>query len=80
VLLLLDAFIGMSPVPCGAGHPATYQSDITLKKSCRALRGVPRSLDHSFAIEPGDSSLPEPPITGKAMGDAPQQEVLERTL
>ena len=28
------------------------------------------SLDHHFVIEPGDASLPKPPITGKASGSA----------
>src|ERR1022692_4822943 len=29
-VLSLGAFIGMPPVGCGAGHPITYQRDITL--------------------------------------------------
>src|SRR5437762_11312150 len=29
-VLSLDAFIGMPPVDCAAGHPITYQSDIIL--------------------------------------------------
>jgi hydroxyquinol 1,2-dioxygenase len=36
------------------------------------------SLDHHFVIEPGDASLPKPPITGKASGGRPEQTVLER--
>lgn len=36
------------------------------------------SLSHHFVIEPGEARLPTPPITGKADGDRPQLEVLER--
>ena len=37
------------------------------------------SLEHSFVIEPGDNSLPKPPITGKATGGVPSPEILQRT-
>ena len=43
------------------------------------VRGRWYSLDHHFVIEAGDSSLPAPPITGKAQGERPRLEVLERT-
>jgi hydroxyquinol 1,2-dioxygenase len=43
------------------------------------VTGTWYSLEHSFVIEPGDSSLPKPPITGKATGGAPVPEILERT-
>ena len=36
------------------------------------------SLDHHFVIEPGEASLPRPPITGKATGARPELSVLER--
>jgi catechol 1,2-dioxygenase len=36
------------------------------------------SLDHHFVIEPGESTLPKPPITGKAEGARPTLAVLER--
>jgi catechol 1,2-dioxygenase len=36
------------------------------------------SLEQTFIIEPGDSSLPRAPITGKAAGDRPVLAVLER--
>lgn len=36
------------------------------------------SLDHHFVIEPGEAILPKPPITGKASGDRPSPEVLQR--
>ncbi|SEB13481.1 dioxygenase [Variovorax sp. YR216] len=36
------------------------------------------SLDHHFVIEPGEARLPNPPITGKASGERPAQQVLER--
>jgi hydroxyquinol 1,2-dioxygenase len=36
------------------------------------------SLSHHFVIEPGEARLPAPPITGKADGDRPRLEVLER--
>ena len=38
------------------------------------------SLEHRFVIEPGESSLPKPPITGKAgSGERPALEVLKRS-
>jgi catechol 1,2-dioxygenase len=43
------------------------------------VTGTWYSLDHRFVVEPGDNSLPKPPITGKATGGAPVPEVLERT-
>ena len=42
------------------------------------VTGTWHSLQHRFVIEPGDSSLPKPPITAKATGDVPVQEILER--
>ncbi|MGJ7506551.1 dioxygenase [Variovorax sp. GT1P44] len=36
------------------------------------------SLDHHFVIEPGEARLPKPPITGKASGERPALQVLER--
>lgn len=36
------------------------------------------SLAHHFVIEPGEARLPAPPITGKAEGQRPQLEVLQR--
>lgn len=42
------------------------------------VTGTWYSLEHSFVIEPGDSSLPKPPITGKATGGVPLPEILER--
>jgi catechol 1,2-dioxygenase len=36
------------------------------------------SLEYHFTIEPGESKLPRAPITGKAGGDRPQLEILER--
>ena len=36
------------------------------------------SLDHHFVIEPGDASLPNPPITAKATGERPTLSVLAR--
>ena len=44
-----------------------------------SVTGTWYSLDHRFVVEPGDNSLPKPPITGKATGGAPVPEVLERT-
>lgn len=42
------------------------------------LTGPWYSLAHNFVIEPGEARLPAPPITGKASGDRPQVQVLER--
>jgi hypothetical protein len=36
-------------------------------------------LDHTFIVEPGDTSLPKLPITGKATAGVSVSEVLERT-
>lgn len=36
------------------------------------------TLDHTFIIEPGEATLPRPPITAKATGDRPVLAVLER--
>lgn len=36
------------------------------------------SLDHHFVIEPGEARLPKPPITGKASGERPAQQRLQR--
>ncbi len=42
------------------------------------VQGTWYSLDHHFVIEPGDATLPKPPITGKATGERPAQAVLAR--
>lgn len=36
------------------------------------------SLEHHFVIEPGEATLPRPPITGKASGERPTPAVLQR--
>jgi hydroxyquinol 1,2-dioxygenase len=36
------------------------------------------SLAHHFVLEPGEATLPRPPITGKASGTRPPLEILER--
>jgi hydroxyquinol 1,2-dioxygenase len=43
------------------------------------VKGTWFSLEHTFVIEPGDAKLPKPPITGKATGEPPVSEVLERS-
>jgi catechol 1,2-dioxygenase len=43
------------------------------------LTGPWYSLDYTFTIEPGASSLPRAPITEKASGPRPTLEVLQRT-
>lgn len=43
------------------------------------IQGPWYSLEHRFVIEPGESRLPRPPITGKASGDRPKLAVLSRT-
>jgi hydroxyquinol 1,2-dioxygenase len=44
----------------------------------RDVTGPWYSLDQTFVIEAGDSTLPRAPITGKASGDRPVLAVLER--
>jgi len=36
------------------------------------------SLEHDFIVEPGESRVPNPPITGKAQGERPVLEVMKR--
>jgi len=43
------------------------------------VEGTWFSLAHTFVIEPGEAKLPKPPITGKATGEPPVSEVLERS-
>ena len=43
------------------------------------VQGPWHSLHHEFVIEPGEATLPRPPITGKAGGGRPEQVILERT-
>lgn len=43
------------------------------------IQGPWYSLECRFTIEPGQASLPKPPITGKTQGPRPQREVIERT-
>ena len=43
------------------------------------VTGTWYSLEHRFVIEPGDNSLPKPPITGKATGGVPVPQILKRT-
>jgi catechol 1,2-dioxygenase len=38
------------------------------------------TLEHTFTIEPGEATLPRPPITAKATGDRPVLAVLERRV
>jgi hydroxyquinol 1,2-dioxygenase len=43
-----------------------------------SVAGTWYSLDHRFVVEPGDNSLPKPPITGKAAQGVPVPVILER--
>jgi hydroxyquinol 1,2-dioxygenase len=43
------------------------------------VRGPWYSLEHHFVIEPGESRLPKPPITGKAAGERPVLTIIERS-
>jgi hydroxyquinol 1,2-dioxygenase len=42
------------------------------------VKGPWYSLDYTFRVEAGEAKLPRPPISGKARGERPQIEVLER--
>jgi len=42
------------------------------------VKGPWYSLDYTFIIEPGEAKLPRPPISGKARGERPKIEQLER--
>jgi catechol 1,2-dioxygenase len=42
------------------------------------VKGPWYSLEHHFVIEPGEATLPRPPITGKAEGDRPKLAILQR--
>jgi catechol 1,2-dioxygenase len=37
------------------------------------------SLERNFVIEPGEATLPRPPISGKAAGERPELAILQRT-
>jgi catechol 1,2-dioxygenase len=50
-------------------HEVAPEADVT---------GPWYSMEHHFEIEPGVANLPIPPITGKAQGDRPQLEILQR--
>lgn len=63
------ALVGCYVKHDGATEPAP-DPDVT---------GTWYSLDHRFVVEPGDNSLPKPPITGKATDGVPVSEILERT-
>lgn len=42
------------------------------------VTGAWYSLEHEFVIEPGESKLPRPPISGKSTGERPELAVLRR--
>jgi hydroxyquinol 1,2-dioxygenase len=42
------------------------------------VKGPWYSLDYTFTVEPGEAKLPRPPISGKARGERPEIERLER--
>jgi hydroxyquinol 1,2-dioxygenase len=42
------------------------------------VKGPWYSLDYTFMVEPGEAKLPRPPISGKARGERPEIERLER--
>jgi catechol 1,2-dioxygenase len=42
------------------------------------VQGPWYTLNYAFVIEPGESRLPPPPITGKAQGARPERVVLSR--
>jgi hydroxyquinol 1,2-dioxygenase len=42
------------------------------------VKGAWYSLDYTFTVEPGEAKLPRPPISGKARGERPEIERLER--
>lgn len=42
------------------------------------IQGPWYSLDHHFVVEAGEARLPRPPITGKAQGERPKLQVLQR--
>jgi hydroxyquinol 1,2-dioxygenase len=42
------------------------------------VKGLWYSLDYTFTVEPGQAKLPRPPISGKARGERPEIERLER--
>ena len=43
-----------------------------------SVRGAWYSLEHRFVIEPGQTRVPQPPITGRSDGERPVLEVLTR--
>jgi hydroxyquinol 1,2-dioxygenase len=71
-----DAQFGVTAalVGCYAKHDAA-----TEPAPDPGVTGTWYSLEHRFVVEPGDNSLPNPPITGKATDGVPLPEILERS-
>ena len=57
------------------GHYIRHEDE---KPPAPDVQGPWYSLDFTFIVEPGTVKLPRPPITGKADGERPKLEILER--
>jgi hydroxyquinol 1,2-dioxygenase len=58
------------------GHYRRHEASESAPAS--GVTGPWYSLEHSFVLLPGVSTLPRPPITGKATGPRPQLQILRR--
>jgi catechol 1,2-dioxygenase len=74
----LEADVQFGVTAALVGHYLTHEVALELAPDPE-VTGTWYSLDHRFIIEPGDNSLPKPPISGKATEGVPVSEVLERT-
>jgi catechol 1,2-dioxygenase len=74
----LDSDVQFGVTAALVGHYAKHDT-VTEPAPDPSVTGTWYALEHRFIIEPGDNALPEPPITGKAAGGVPVQEILERT-
>ncbi len=71
----LDTDVQFGVTKALVGHYVRHENEAAPDS---AIKGPWYSLEHQLVIEPGEASLPRPPITGKAEGDRPVLNVIER--
>jgi catechol 1,2-dioxygenase len=71
----LDSDVQFGVTRALIGHYARHEN---VAAPAGDVTGPWYSLEHTFQIEPGESKMPRPPITGKAAGERPVMEILRR--